>query len=537
MILSNGKIITMDSGFTIAEAIAIGKGGFQAVGSNADIQILEGPDTERIDLKGKTVLPGLIDSHTHMDWAAEQKLAVPLGQQKSVAEALAVIKEWVGKKKPGEWIIGSGAFSPLAQLEEKRFLTRWELDKAAPHNPVCLPADHMVMYNSYAMRLSGIRKDTPDPPSGTIERDPETGEPNGVLVEAACHLVKDIVPPWPFETRVVCYKEAMKTYNSGGLTSIVNGITTPESLEVFEHIWNNREATIRVSLMYCPTGEEIPSASLDDWDKIIKEIGRYSDFGDDWLNIPGIKFISDGGMTLRTAYLREPYPDDSTYYGSSLIPQERLNQLVAICNRHNWRVGIHAVGDAAIDKVLDAYEFADKEQSIGSRRFIVLHASLMLLDQMERAKKLGVIVAVGNSFMWLKASTTERYLGKERANRACPTRWMIDYMGIENVGPGPDFPINPFNPFIAMYVMVTRKDSRGVVYGGNQAITREEALRLYTNGSARYTFEEDIKGSIEPGKLADLVVISDDILTCPEEAIKDIKALITMVDGKIVHQY
>jgi hypothetical protein len=394
----------------------------------------------------------------------------------------------------------------------------------------------MVMYNSYAMRLAGIRKDTPDPPFGTIQRATKTGEPNGVLVEAARHLVEDVVPQWPFETRVNCFKDAMKTLNSGGLTSIVNGITGPESFKVFEHIWNNREATIRVSLMYCPTGEEIPSASLDDWDEIIRGIGRYSDFGDDWLNIAGIKFISDGGMTLRTAYLREPYPDDPTYYGSSLISQERLNQLVAICNRHNWRVGIHAVGDAAIDKVLDAYELADKEKSIKSSRFILLHASLMLPDQMERAKKLGVRVEVANSFMWLKASTTEKFLGKERANRACPTRWLIDYMGIESVAAGPDFPINPFDPFIAIYVMVTRKDNRGVVYGADQAITREEALRLYTTGSARVTFEEDVKGTIEPGKLADLVVISDDILTCREEAIKDIRALMTIVDGKIVYQ-
>jgi predicted amidohydrolase YtcJ len=377
---------------------------------------------------------------------------------------------------------------------------------------------------------------TPDPASGTIEKDPGTGEPNGVLVEAACRLVKDVVPPWPFETRAACYKETMKTYNSGGLTSIVNGITDPESLKVFKHLWNGREATLRVSLMYCPTGEEIPSLSLKDWEEVVRETAWLSGTGDDWFNVSGIKFISDGGMTLRTAYLREPYPDDSSYYGTSLIPQERLNQLVAICNRHNWRVGIHAIGDAAIDKVLDAYEYANREKPISGRRFILLHGSLMLPEQMRRARRLGVFVSVANAFMWLKSTTTERFIGRERADRACPTRWMIDHMGIENVGAGPDFPINTYNPFVTMYVMITRKDSRGVVYGGNQAITREEAVRLYTNGPARYTFEENIKGSIEAGKLADLVVISDDLLTCPEATIKDIKAVMTVVNGEIVYQ-
>jgi predicted amidohydrolase YtcJ len=219
-----------------------------------------------------------------------------------------------------------------------------------------------------------------------------------------------------------------------------------------------------------------------------------------------------------------------------LIPPERLNKLVAICNRYNWRVGIHCVGDAAIDKVLDAYEYANREKSIVDRRFILIHASLMQPDQMEKAKKLGVRVDLQNDFMWDKAATVERFLGKEKANRACPTRLMIDRMGIGSIGAGTDYPVNTYNPFINMYVMVTRKDKNGVVYGANQAITRQEALRLYTNGAAAYSFKEGVKGSIEPGKLADLVVISNDILTCPEESMKDIQAVMTIVDGKIVYE-
>ena len=536
MILYNGKVATVDKYFSIAQAVAIRDGKFLAVGKNTNIFALAGRGTLKIELKGKTVLPGLIDSHNHMEEAGEALYKVPLGKAKTVADALALIKEWVVKTKPGEWIRGGG-WHPLAQLQEKRYLTRWEIDSVAPDHPVFLPTvGHFVMVNSYAMKLAGITKDTPNPTGGEIQRDPVTGEPNGVLAEAAIPLVSNVVPPWPFDLKVKMYKDAMKTFNSAGLTGTVIGVTDPESFKIYQHIWANREATMRVSLMYCPTGEAIPTESLDEWGRIIRGIGCYSDFGDDWLSFSGIKLIVDGGMTLKTAYMRDPYPHDPSYYGSFLIPPERLNKLVAICNRYNWRVGIHCVGDAAIDKVLDAYEYANKEKSIMGRRFILIHASLMQPDQMERAKKLGVRVDLQNNFMWDKAATVERFLGKEKANRACSTKWMIDHMGIGSIGAGTDYPVNTYNPFVNMYVMVTRKDPNGVVYGADQAITREEALRLYTNGSAAYSFKENVKGSIEPGKLADLVVISHDILTCPEESMKDIQAVMTIVDGKIVYE-
>jgi predicted amidohydrolase YtcJ len=536
MVLYNGKVVTADKAFTIAQAVAIRDGKFLAVGKNKSVLAFAGPKTVKINLKGKTVIPGLIDSHNHMDWAEEGKHRVPLYKAKTVAEAIALIKEAASKVKPGEWIRG-GAWHPLVQLKEKRYLTRGEIDAVAPDNPVYLPTvGHAVMYNSSAMKLAGIKKETPNPKGGEIVRDAATGEPNGVLMEAATPLIEKVVPLLPFDERVKIYKDGMKTLNSAGLTGVVIGAADPDSFKVYQHIWANGDASIRTSIMYAPTGELVPSESEDEWEKIIKAMGFYSGFGDDWLNFAGIKLIEDGGMTLRTAYMRKPYPHDANYYGSGLIPPERLNKLVAACNRNNWRVGIHCVGDAAIDKVLDAYEYANKEKSLVDRRFALIHASLIHPEQLERAKKLGLRVEVQNNFMWDKAAAVERFLGKDVANRACPTRWMIDSLGIERIGAGTDSPVNPYNPFITMYVMVTRKDIRGVVYGANQKITREEALRLYTNGSAAYSFKEKVVGSIEAGKLADLVLISQDILSCPEESIKDIQAQMTIVGGKIVYE-
>jgi len=276
--------------------------------------------------------------------------------------------------------------------------------------------------------------------------------------------------------------------------------------------------------------------TLEEWELFFSRIGVASDFGDDWLSYSGVKLQIDGGMTLRTAAMRDGYPDDRSYKGTIVIEPARFNALVATANRYGWRVGVHAVGDAAIDSVLDAYELADAERSIKGRRFIVIHGSLMQRDQMERARKLDVRVDAQTSFLWDKAATVARFLGKEAADRAFPMRTMIDVMGLDAVAQGTDYPINLVNPFVNMYVMVTRKDKNGDVFGADERITREEAIRLYTSSASRYSFAEEKTGTIEPGKYADMTVISDDILTVPDEAIKDIVAVRTIVEGKTVFE-
>lgn len=533
-IVVNARLITADAAFSIAEAVAIRDGRFLAVGSNAEIRALAGPATEVIDAGGGTVMPGLIDTHAHVEAAGLDSCTVSFAGVTTVEDALARVTAMAARTPKGKWILGRN-WHPIAQLKEKRMLFRNELDRAAPDHPVCLPIGHFTLSNSLALKLAGIDRNTPNPDGGEIHRDAD-GEPNGVLEERAEDLVQSLLPPWTEDERIGQLKEAMAYFNTFGITSAISACVGPVDMRVHQIIASRGEATLRISAMFAPTGGLNPAMSVEEWEWLLSKFGVASDFGDDWLSFSGLKMQIDGGMTLRTANMRNGYPDDRDYKGTVVVPPERFNRLVAIANRYGWRVGTHAVGDAGIDKVLDAYEYADRERSIRGRRFILIHGSLMWPDQMERAKALDVRVDTQSAFLWDKSATVARYLGRETPERAFPVRSLLDIMGFDLVAQGTDFPINPLDPFINMYIMVTRKDVNGEVWGADQAITREEAIRLYTSAASRYSFSEHKTGTVEPGKLADLAFLSADPLTVPDEAIKDIVALRTMVAGRTVYQ-
>jgi len=532
LILINGKILTLDEQSTITEAVAVADGKILATGTSASMKALAGARTRVLDVAGKTVIPGLIDTHTHFKAAGLGDYVVIMGRAKTVAEALAAIKESAAKKKPGEWIVG-GAWHPPSQLAEKRYLTRQEIDSVAPDNPVYLrTVGHFSMANTMALQRVGIDKTTEDPNGGKFERD-AAGELTGLLVETAIDRVEKAVPPWTEDDEMRQFTIAQGFLNSFGITSSVEGATEPRDIRTLQKLAAAGKATLRTGVMFRPE----PPADLTAWEAIMSGNGASSGFGNDWLKFAGIKIFYDGGMTLKTALMRDVYPDShDNYRGIAQQTPERLKQLISICNRYGWRVGVHVVGDLGIDQVLDALESADKEKSIRDRRFVLIHASLIRPEQMERAQKLGVRIDFQNVFMWDKAATVERFLGRAVADRALPTKTLIAKMGLDNLGAGTDFPVNPINPFLNMYIMVTRKDPNGNVYGASEAISREEALRLYTSAASRYTFEEARKGTIEPGKLADLVVLSADFAAVPEAQIKDIKADMTLVGGKVVFE-
>jgi predicted amidohydrolase YtcJ len=534
MIIVNAKVITVDPAFSLVGAVAVKDGKIVGVGDEADIRRYAGPTTNVLDAGGKTVIPGLIDTHAHVEAAGLLKYSVSFDGVGSVAEALARVADMTACTPSGEWIRGR-MWHPMAQLKEKRFLNRRELDSVAPNHPVCLPVGHFTLTNSLALKLARIDRDTPNPEGGEIHRD-ANGEATGVLEETAENLVGDLLPPWSQDARISQIRDAMAYFNGYGITSAISARVDPVDLKVHQILARRGEATLRISAMYAPTGALNPAMSEAEFETLLSRMGVFSDFGDEWLSFSGVKMQVDGGMTLRTADMREGYPDQPDYHGTVVVSQERLNKMVSIANRYGWRVGTHAVGDAAVDKVLDAYEFADREHSIRDRRFIVIHGSLMQPDQMDRAKRLGVRVDTQSAFLWDKAATIARHLGKATADRAIPLRAMIDHMGLDMVAQGTDYPINPLNPFVNMSISITRKDKTGTVYGSDQAVTREEALRLYTSAASHYAFAEHRVGSIEVGKLADFAILSADPLTVNEEEIRNIVALKTIVDGRVVSE-
>jgi predicted amidohydrolase YtcJ len=532
LMLVGGRILTMDQASTVVEALAVRDGKIFAVGTTAAIKPLAGAQTRVIDLAGKTVVPRIIDTHAHFGAAGLGDYVVNLGSAKTVAEALQLLKAFAARKQPGEWIT-TGGWHPPSQLAEKRYLTRQEIDSVTPNNPVYLrTVGHFAMANSLALQKAGIDKTTPNPSGGSFEHD-AAGELTGVLVETAIPLVEGLVPPFTEAEQISQYKAAEAALNKYGITSVVEGATSARDTRTLQKIAESSEATLRVGLMYRPE----PPAELAAWEAIMSGSGATSGFGDDWLKFGGIKIFYDGGMTLKTAMMRDVYPDShDDYHGIAQLTPERLKQLVSIANKYDWRVGVHVVGDLGVDQVLDAYEAADKEKSIKGRRFIMIHASLIRPEQMERAQRLGVRVDFQNVFMWDKAATVERFLGKAVADRAIPARTLIGKMGLDNLGAGTDFPVNPINPFLNMYIMVTRKDPGGHVYGASEAISREQALRLYTSAASRYMFEEARKGTLEAGKLADLAVLSADVMSVPDDEIKNVTADMTVVGGKVVFQ-
>lgn len=532
LVLINAKVLTLDQRSTVTEAVAVRDGKILATGSSVSIKSLAGARTRVLDVSGKTVIPGLIDTHAHFKAAGLAEYVVNMSRAKTVAEALEAIKAFAARKKPGEWIVG-GAWHPPSQLAEKRYLTRQEIDSVAADYPVYLrTVGHFSMANTMALQKVGVDKTTADPSGGSFERD-AAGELTGVLVETAIDRVEKAVPPWTEDDEIRQFTIAERVLNSFGITSAVEGATEARDIRTLQKIAASGKATLRTGVMYRPE----PPADLTAWEAIVAGNGVSSGFGDDWLKFAGIKIFYDGGMTLKTALMRDVYPDShDNYHGIAQQTPERLKQLVSICNRYGWRVGVHVVGDLGIDQVLDALESADKEKSIRDRRFVLIHASLIRPEQMERAHRLGVRIDFQNVFMWDKAATVERFLGRATADRAVPTSTLIAKMGLDSLGAGTDFPVNPINPFLNMYIMVTRKDPNGSVYGASEAISREQALRLYTSAASHYTFEEARKGTIEPGKLADLVVLSADYMAVPEAQIKDIKADLTLVGGNVVFQ-
>jgi predicted amidohydrolase YtcJ len=522
-ILYNGKIVTVDAAFSYGEAVAIRGGRFIAVGSNDAIAKHGGDSTRRIDLRRRTVVPGLSDNHLH---GAGGGPGIDLSRARSIEDVLGAISARV-KKSRADGVIVSNRDWHEGQLKEQRLPLRRDIDRVAPDTPVVLiRGGHEYILNSAALKRWKIDEGTPQPDGGRISRY-DDGSLNGELVDRAKNLVpmKDLLEPLglgrerTLEQQIAAKAAEYQKLNAAGLTSVRHAGIGPEEVALLKEMQKRGLLTVRVNALLTHTA-----------------VGEYvQDEGDDLLRIGGIKLMVDGGFEggwMREPYA-EPYGEEGRYRGLSLMPDDTLTSLVRTFNRAGWRVFTHAVGDAAIDQVLAAYEIADAEKSIVGRRWGIEHAFIARPDHFPRMKKLGLGISAQHH-LYLAAPSLVKYWGPERAALTTPLRAMLN-AGLP-VSIGTDAAVVPYPPLWAIYHFVTRDTISAGVIGGDQRVTREEALRANTMGGAWLTFEERTKGSIEPGKLADLVVLSEDMMTVPEKRIEQMQVQMTMVGGRVVYE-
>jgi predicted amidohydrolase YtcJ len=533
IVLRNGRIMTFGPRIPLARTLAIAGG--RVVAFDNDAEGFTGGATQIIDLGGRTVIPGLFDSHIHTIGGATNELAVSLESAKSIADVQAAFAARAKTAAPGTWITGGSGWHE-SQLHEGRLPVRQELDAATPRNPVLLRrGGHVVVVNSAALAIAGITKATVDPVGGVIVRDTATGEPTGALVERpAFNLVVKHVPQPSRADLVAGLKTFTAKLNSRGITSTLEPGITLDEIAAYMELWRQKAMTTRVRILQ-------RVSCIDDVTALSSVLAP--DFGDDWLRIGGFKFMADGGV--EAAYLREPYrivdgeQNDPHFVGKLILPpggMDELRQMLEAAAERRWQVQVHVVGDAAIDAIVDLVEGVAGKSPIADLRWTMMHVFLPSAQALAKMKRLGLRATVQDHPVKLGHNML-RYWGEERAARAIPVKTIMA-AGIP-AGGGTDAPVVDWNPFESIWWMVTRKifAQGGVrVLGPEEAIGREEALRLYTQGSAETCFAEHAVGTLEPGKLADLAVLSADPLAVPDDALRDICSHLTMVGGTIVHR-
>jgi predicted amidohydrolase YtcJ len=523
LVLYNANVITVDRSFLVTEAVAITGDRFMAVGSSDQMRSSAGPATRLIDLKGRTVMPGLMDNHLH---GAGGGPGVDLSRARSLSDIASAVAARVKASKPGDIIMSNSDWHE-AQLKEQRLPLRDDLDRVAPDHPVILVrGGHEYILNSAALARSNITEKTAVPAGGRITRYAD-GRLNGELVDSARALVR--LPPAirtpndQLAARIADYKKL----NEAGLTTVRHPGIPINEYRMLQEIQKRGQLTMRLNVLMSAT------TNLDATAPALLQSGIAPDEGDEWLRVGGVKLAVDGGFEgglMREPY-EEPWGENRTFRGLQTIDTERYIAAVRAFNQQDWRVATHAVGDAAIDLVLNAYEKANAERSIVGRRWSIEHAFIGRPDHLPRMKALGLAISAQNH-LYLAGPSLVKYWGAARAGITTPVKMYLD-AGLP-VSSGTDAPVVPYPPLWTIYHFVTRDTISGGVLGADQRISRQQALRLATINNAWLMMEEQTKGSIEPGKLADLVVLNEDPLTCPEPRLRDAKVLATIVGGKVV---
>jgi len=532
MILVNGKVVTVDANDSVVEAVAIKDGRILATGSSSEVRKLAGIQTEVLDIGGTTVLPGLIDSHTHPSHAATRIYEINCRSPpvRRIKEILEMVREKAVELGPGKWIRGAN-YNDI-KLEEKRHITRWELDEAAPENPVFISKEtgHLYVVNSRALELAGITRETRDPSGGQIDRNRE-GEPTGLLYETAGSLFSPLIPRYTVEEIKNGLREVWDQFSEWGITTTHDASASADSIRAYQQLLAEGVHQVRTLMMVSVRPER--SKEVDLLESMVA-LGIESGFGDEWLKIMSLKIMGDGSGSGGSAAVYQPQHRGTRGLGLMTTSPEEIRRLTVKAHQAGMRVSIHSIGDRGIDLALDAIEEANRLIPVSDIRHRIEHNSLCTPKQLRRIKELGVTPSSSIGYMWGIGDDYLENFGVDRARWLHPHKTMLE-MGII-AGGNSDYPVSDGNPMIQIYEAVTRRTRTGTVVGSKEAVDVMDAIRLYTWNGAYLGKEEKSKGSIEPCKLADLVVLDRDILTVSSEEIKGIRVLMTIVDGKIVYR-
>jgi len=517
LLLYNGKIVTADEAFSIHEAVAVRDGRIIEVGGDDLVDRYQAART--IDLGGKTVVPGFNDTHVHISGSPQRE--IDLRETSSIAQMQEQIRAKVAELGEGEWITGYGWAED--QFSEQRMPTRADLDAAAPQNPVTLTraGGHSAVVNSMAFELAGIDRTSPDPARGIIERD-ATGDLNGIIRERQ-DTVQRLVPPPTFEETRPSFIQNLQDLFALGITSITQAGVSPRGYQEWQTV-------------YAEHGEELPRASVQiRWAgrEQMEAFGMKTGDGDERLRVGAVKVFVDGGFTGPSAYTIDEYKSEPGFHGSLDIDPEELRSIVHDAHEMGWQMGFHAIGDAAIQLIVN--DFADELDANprDDHRHYLNHFTVRPPPEvMDVMAEHDILITQQPNFTYTLESRYVENLYEEHAAHNNPLRSPMDH----GVFVALSSDILPLGPIVGLYAAVTRKGQSGAVYAPEEALTMQEALIGYTRNGAYITFEEDLKGTLEPGMLADMVVLSDDLLTIDPDRILDVEIEKTILGGRVVFE-
>ena len=540
LVLTNGHVATVDSAKPAAEAMAVRDGKVEAVGTVAEIKAYIGQKTEVIDLAGRFAMPAFTEAHAHFMEVGEAKLNLELMKARNWDEIVAMVAEAAKKAQPGEWILGRGWHQekwdhvPAGAVEG--FPTHELLSKAAPNNPVLLThaSGHATIANAKAMALAGVTRKTPSPPGGEILKD-RAGNPIGVFRERASGLIgkalsADRAKRTPEQVDADAVREvemADREYISKGIVSVTDAGVGFETVDLYKKLAEQGKLNVRLYVMLNESSA-----------KLAPNLAKYRmiDAANNHLTVRSIKRLMDGALGSRGAWLLEPYADLSTSTGLNTVAPEEMKETARLAIENGFQLCTHAIGDRANRETLNVYEEAFKAHPDKTDvRWRIEHAQHVNVADIPRFGALGVIASMQGLHCTSDAPYVLARLGAQRAEEGAYV-WQKLMKSGAIIANGTDAPVEAPDPLPGYYALVTRKQKNGQVFYGDQKMTRDEALRAYTYNGAYAAFEETTRGSLTPGKLADIIVLSADITTIPEEEIQKQDVLYTIVGGKIAYK-